>query len=377
MIKKCSHYEVSLIQTALEDAAAALGGWEQYVKSGDKVLLKPNLIAPRRPEEAATTHPEVLRALIRILQARGCQVFVGDSAGGAIGGTAPTAKALMVAGFAQVCDEEGAVLLNFDREGAVPVSSRTKHVGAAFHIARPIVEADVVINVPKLKTHSSAAYTGAVKNTFGCIPGLRKAAYHRDAPDLHVFGEVLADIHLACKVQLNILDGIVGMEGAGPTNGKPRPVGLLLVSDDALALDTVAAQVIGLDPQQLEVLQAAARLGVGEGDPARITLLGDMSTIPHVPFLIPTSYKTIRRAPHWLLPALIDFLRTQPQIDGAICKQCGICRGSCPVDAIDTQFKIDYHKCIDCLCCQELCPHGAVRLVRKNRLARRLIPVKH
>ncbi|MGE5507773.1 MAG: DUF362 domain-containing protein [Chitinophagales bacterium] len=377
-IKKCPVYEVGRVQEALEEAVALCGGWERYVRPGDKVLLKGNLIAPRRPDEAATTHPEVLRALVRALKARGCEVSIGDSAGGAIAGLAPTARALEVAGWARVCAEEGASLVNFDREGTVPVASRTGRLVKEFHIARPVREADVVINVPKLKVHSNGGYTGAVKNTFGCIPGLRKAEYHRLAPSLGEFAELIADIHLACRVTLSVLDAIEGMEGAGPTNGTPKKVGLLLASPDPLALDTVAATMIGLDPAGLDMLQAAARLGVGQGDPGRIRVVGDFGQPPKVEFALPPSVVKgrRRRTPRWLLPALIAFFKTRPEIDLQRCKRCGICRGSCPVKAIDQEMRIDRSACIECLCCQELCPQGAVSLRRVNPVARRLIPLR-
>lgn len=377
-ILRCPSYEVERIQTALEAAMDLLGGWEAYVRAGDKVLLKPNLIAPRRPEEAACTHPAVLRALIRSLNKRGCEVWVGDSAGGAIAGLAPTAQALAAAGWAQACAEEGATLLNFDREGTVPVPSRTGRLVKEFHLARPVCAADVVINVPKLKTHSSGGYTGAVKNTFGCIPGLRKAEFHRMAPELAEFAELLADIHLATRVKLNVLDAIVGMEGSGPTNGTPKEVGLLMVSPDSLALDLLAAKMIGLDPSRLEILQAAARLGVGESDLTRIVVAGDFNAPPPpVEFALPPSVlKGRRRMPRWLLPALIGFFKTRPQIDPGKCRKCGVCRESCPVQAIDGELRIDRRACIECLCCQELCPQGAVRLVRVNPVARALMPVE-
>ncbi|MGE5553388.1 MAG: DUF362 domain-containing protein [Betaproteobacteria bacterium] len=374
VIKRCPEYDAGLIQQALEEAVALVGGWTRFVQRGRRVLLKPNLIAPRRPEQAACTHPEVLRALIRSLKAQGCEVAVGDSAGGAIAGIAPTAQALQVSGWAQVCAEEGATLVNFDREGALAVPSRTGRMAKEFHLARPVVEADVVINVPKLKTHSNGGYTGAVKNTFGCIPGLRKAEYHRIAPELADFAELIADIHLAARVTLNVLDGIVGMEGAGPTNGRPKKAGVLLVSPDALALDVVAARMIGLEPGRLEILQAAARLGVGESDLKAIKVAGDFTEPPRLDFALPPSVVRGRRMPRWLLPAIIAFFRTRPEIDVSRCRRCGICQESCPVKAVDRQLTINRAACIECLCCQELCPQGAVRLVRVHPVARLLFP---
>jgi uncharacterized protein (DUF362 family) len=202
-------------------------------------------------------------------------VWIGDSAGGAIAGISPTASALAAAGYKAVCEEEGARLVNFDREGTRVVPSKTGRFAEQFHIARPVLEADLVINVPKLKVHSNGGYTGAVKNTFGCIPGLAKAKYHAMAPLLPDFAEIIADIHLACRIGLNIMDAVVGMEGNGPTNGDPKQVGLILASADSLSMDIVGSTIIGLDPRSIDILKAAARLSGGEMTTTEVGLVGD------------------------------------------------------------------------------------------------------
>lgn len=169
-------YETDGLIAKLDEGMALLGGWERFARPGMKVLLKVNLIGPKSSDSAAVTHCEFVRAVGRILKGRGCEVWVGDSAGGAIAGIAPTAKGMTVAGYEAVAAEEGFIIKNFEREGTKAVSSADAPE-RVYHLARPAFDADLVINLPKLKTHAAATYTGAFKNLFGCVPGLKNADY--------------------------------------------------------------------------------------------------------------------------------------------------------------------------------------------------------
>lgn len=373
VIKRCQDYQLPALQEALEQGMQQLGGWQRFVRPGQRVLLKVNMIGPVSPEKAATTHPEFVRAVVRAVKACGAEPWVGDSAGGAIAGLAPTARALEVCGFAQVCREEGARLVNFDSEPAATVPSRTGSVFAEFHVARAIVEADVIINLPKFKCHSAQIFTGAVKNLFGALPGLSKAQYHQLAPDVESFGELVADLHQACQVDLHIMDAVVGHEGNGPTAGSPRPVGYLLLSADAVALDSVACRMMGVGPEQVSILKHAAALSVGTMDETAIQLRGDETSPPRVVgWRLPSGRGM--GGPRWLLPRLIRFMRTEPVVDSKRCRHCNLCVESCPVQAIERRSKrIDYGQCIGCLCCHELCQHHAVVLRRVNPLARLML----
>ncbi|MGI6358396.1 MAG: DUF362 domain-containing protein [Bacillota bacterium] len=370
VIKSCRDYQLDRLQQVLDAGMEQLGGWRRFIQPGQKVLLKVNLIGPVSPEKAATTHPEFVRAVVRAVKACGAEVWVGDSAGGAIAGLAPTARALEVCGFASICREEGARLVNFDSEPAVAVPSRTKRVFKEFYVAKAITEADVIINLPKFKCHSAQIYTGAVKNLFGALPGLSKAEYHKAAPDNEAFGELVADLHQACGVDLNIMDAVIGHEGNGPTAGSPKEVGYLLLSADPVALDTVACEMMGVDAEQVSIVRHAARLGLGSMNWENIELRGDETKPPRIPeWRLPTGGHM--RGPRWLLPKLINFMRTQPMVDTRLCRHCNMCVDSCPVEAIDPKSKrIDYELCIGCLCCHELCPQQAVMLRRMNPLAR-------
>lgn len=370
IIQECNSYEMETLIPKINGAVALLGGWDAFVKPGDRVLLKVNLIGPKASGSAAVTHAEFVRAMARILKGRDCQVWIGDSSGGAIAGIAPTARSFKVAGYEQVAVEEGAEIKNFDREGVVCVQPESG-CEEAMHIAKPMFEADVVINLPKLKTHSAQIFTGAVKNVFGCIPGLKKAKYHKMAPDPSDFGQIICDIHKATTIQLHIMDGILAMQGEGPTAGSPYQAGKILVSRDPLALDVVAAKMLGLSLEDVPILETARNRGLGEGCLDRIAIAGDHGQIPRLPrYKLPKRLMGSPKRIGKTLVRVIDFFDTRPRIDLNKCKRCNMCVESCPVHAIDPETKqIDYEACIGCMCCHELCMHQAVELVSQNRVA--------
>ena len=375
IIKQCDDYDIAQMTEAIDSGVALLGGWENFVKSHMKVLLKINLIGPKPPESAAVTHCEFVRAIIRILMRYECEVWIGDSAGGAIAGITPTAGAMNVSGMVRVAAEEGAFIKNFEGEGTVrvePDNGRTEE----YYLAKPLFDADLVINLPKFKTHSMGIFTGAVKNLYGCIPGLKKATYHRQAPDAASLGSVIANINTAIRPGLHIMDGIMAMHKNGPTAGEPYHAGKILISADPLALDTVAASMIGLDISDLPIFEASIKRNIGESTLGNIDVLGDFGSVPPrlKDYKLPKGYgakgkgyKSFNK----IFIKLIDFLKTRPEIDLSKCTDCGSCMESCPVNAIDRLTKtVDYNKCIECMCCHELCMYKAVELKRANRFAR-------
>lgn len=369
IIQECREYGLDTLMQKLNEGIEKLGGWEAFVHPGDRVLPKVNLIGPKSADSAAVTHPEFVRALTRILKQRACEVWIGDSSGGAIAGIAPTARSFKVAGYEKLAREENAIIKNFDSEGVVEVSPKSKY-GEKMYLAKPIFDADVVINLPKLKTHSANIYTGAVKNVFGCIPGLRKAKYHKVAPTPEEFGEVLADIHKSAKFTLHIMDGIMAMQGEGPTAGDVYPANKILMSTDPLALDTVAINMLGMEIGEVPVLAAAMRRGLGESNLENITIDGDYKTVPKLGDLkLPKRYRSSKRYSKALIK-IIDFFETRPSINRKKCRNCNVCVDSCPMGAIHRDTKqIDYKVCIECMCCHELCMYKAVELKKKNIVA--------
>lgn len=379
-ILDCKTYDTDRIKEAIGRGVDLLGGWGPLLGQIKKpqgepvtVLLKINLLSARPADSPVITHPELTRALVRILKEQGCRVWIGDSAGGAIKGAAPTAKAFKISGYEEMARQEGAEIKNFDKEGVVAVKPRSG-ITETMYLAKPLFDADLVINLPKMKTHSMTMYTGAVKNLYGCIPGLKKGEYHRLAPNPKDFGRVIADVHLAAKASLHIMDGITAMEGEGPASGNPYPAGKILVSTDPLALDVTALWMMDMKLSKVPVLQAAMDLGLGEWQKERIEILGDYSKPPALHgFRKPPNFGGARNGAYLAAAAASKFMRAKPTVDLKTCKHCDMCVDSCPAGAIHRDTKaIDYSKCIECMCCHELCPYRALKLTKTNPLFRLL-----
>jgi uncharacterized protein (DUF362 family)/NAD-dependent dihydropyrimidine dehydrogenase PreA subunit len=370
IIKECEDYNTNSVIEKLNSGMALIGGWQAFVKPGMKVLLKVNLIGPKSSETAAVTHSEFVRSITKILKKMDCTVWIGDSSGGAIAGIAPTTQSFEVSGLNKVAKEEGAEIKNFDREGVMECNI-TSEYGDKLYLAKPVFDADLVINLPKFKTHTAGIYTGAVKNVFGFIPGLKKAEYHKLLPDPKNFGTMLADIHENSKIALHIMDGITAMQGEGPTAGDVYQGSKILISTDPLALDTVAAKMIGLDIKDIPILNAARERNLGQWKLENIQICGDYNSPPELKeFKLPKRFNSKKKQNYGGLIKVIDFLKTRPKIKLSLCKQCNMCVESCPVQAIDKETKgIDYSKCIECMCCHELCRYKAVELKKDNVLA--------
>ena len=369
-VLECGDYNIENVTNKLTEGFRLLGGLEAFIQPGMQVLLKINLIGPKGPETGAVTHCEFVRALTRMLLSHGCTVWIGDSAGGAIAGIAPTERGMEVSGMKKVALEEGAEIKNFEKTGIVEINT-PDGIMEKIYLAKPVFEADFVINLPKFKTHSSAIFTGAVKNVFGMIPGLRKAEYHKIAPNPKEFGQVLLDIHKSVKIGLHIMDGIIAMEGEGPTAGKAYPAKKILISTDPIALDAVAAAMVGIGLDDMPILHAYASSGIGEANIDKIMIVGDYSKPPKLKgFTLPKRFGSTKHRSGKALSTVISFFKARPSIDLRLCRQCNTCVESCPVQAIDRKSKsIDYEKCIECLCCHELCMYKAVKLKNDNLMA--------
>lgn len=368
-IQSCKDYEVEQIMACVEAGLRPIGGMQKFVLPGQSVLLKINLIGPKKSEKAATTHPEFVRAVGRLVSAAGGKVFIGDSSGGAIAGMAPTKKSFTVSGIEQMANEEGFTIVNFDEVGPLQVENPENFTKDLF-ITKAVMDVDVVINLPKMKTHSMGVYTGAVKNLYGAIPGLRKAKYHKEAPNPEVFGEVLADIHCAINnMPLHIMDGIVSMQGEGPTAGEPYPAEKILISTDPLALDRIAIEMMGIVPERVNILNAAIKRGIGVWERREIEVIGEFKVLKG--YKLPKGYQSNVVRDYSKVKNVIDFFKVVPSVNKSKCVNCNSCVDSCPVGAIDRTTKlIDYKRCIDCLCCHELCMVEAVDLKSKNQFVR-------
>jgi len=349
-------YRPEHVQETLLRLLEPLGGIAAFVKPGQKVLIKPNLLSGKDPGKAVTTHPEIVRQTILLAQQQGAQVFVGDSPG--IGKAESVARKC---GVMAVIEETGATFLPFEKSQPIKSDEKTfRHL----EVACDALEADVIINLPKLKTHQMMGFTGAVKNMFGLIVGMRKARLHLQAgTDKAFFALMLLELAELFPPQLSIMDAVVAMEGDGPGSGDPVEVGALLASPNALALDTVATKLVGL-PENASWTNRVARDSGREGSHLEeINLYG-----PSLMDLKPMSFRAATTAdinfglPRPIKRMLRNTLTAWPQIEPT-CLNCGHCAKHCPPEAMivgENRVEIDYHNCIRCFCCQELCPYNAI-----------------
>lgn len=365
---KVDGYTGREIEQGIDEALALIGGLAGFVNPGDKVLLKPNMLEGLPPERAVTTNPEIVRAMIRQVKRIGAVPVVGDSPG-----TAGTVKTAERCGILAVCRQEGAELLPFDdtAELAYPGGRMIKK----FTLARRLLEVDKVISLAKMKTHTFMGITGAAKNMFGFIVGVQKAQFHLRMQARREFAGMLIDLAGLVKPVLSVVDGVVGMEGNGPRNGRPYKAGVLLAGANCFAVDIVMATMMGFNPERLPL--AALSLERGLTPPlAGIDLVGNAADL-RFKFVEPRSMLSLTdRMPKWAARLGRSQLTARPAI-GDACVGCGRCAEHCPPQAMTVvggKVHIDYGKCIRCYCCQELCPANAVRLEegRLLKLARRI-----
>ncbi|VVB94208.1 Pyruvate synthase subunit PorD [uncultured archaeon] len=362
---RCQTYDQSSIDAAVEKALELIGGIKSYVKPGDRVLLKINLLTGDVPEKAVTTHPAIVRAMIRQVKAAGGIPQVGDCSGHE---GRPNHKRYITAcrntGIMKVCEEEGAQILHLSAE-SVEVKAQGARIFKSFILSKQVQEADVLISLPKLKTHALTLFTGGVKNNFGCVTGLNKAKMHLRAQDPETFSQMLVDLLGIVHPELTLMDAVVGMEGNGPSNGTPKKVNAILTSIDPVALDAVASKMIGIDPFIVPTTRLAHEQGMGIGDISRIDVLGEnIKDMQIEDFKLPSGTASFFRA-RGLMRFLRGMLVAKPELVRQQCKKCWICMEHCPSGALSKKEgypSFDHKKCIRCYCCQELCPNDAIEL---------------
>lgn len=367
-IKKCSDYNLENVQYAVNEAVALLGGIEKFVKPGQKVLIKPNILSGRRPEDGVCTHPEIVRAVIKLIKPITANIYVGDSPGGF--DVINLDDIYEMSGMVKLCRDEAVQLVKFDQAEIID--------GIPF--AKIISQVDVIINLPKMKTHGLAVLTGAVKNMFGAAIGKYKAESHFKHTRIEDFAHLLVKIFMHVKPALNIMDGIVAMEGDGPAAGKLRNASLVLASADAVALDAVFAELVGVAPESVLTTVYAADMNLGVSKVSDIEILGeplDKSKIDN--FILPQA-SFIYNAPEWTIKIFGKLIKSYPFINRRVCTYCHICEKNCPVTAINIlKSRIDYSKCIFCFCCHELCPYKAIGVRKKimGKLLGFVMKVRH
>jgi len=345
-ISKCNSYDIKEVQNAVDNCLENLCGISSLIKPDDRVLIKPNILLAKAPEEAITTHPSLIEALIKAVKKVDAIPLVGNSPGGLVGNVG---RHWEVTGIEDVCNRLDVEILNFEAGGVY----KKEINGNQYHIAKPVLDADFIINVPKIKTHSLTMLTCAIKNMYGTVPGLTKVDYHKKAPKPLDLAKIVVDLFALTKPGLNIVDGVVGMEGSGAASGDPRKLGMIIASTDAVAVDSLICHILGED-SLIPVNKNACDRGLGEADITKIKVLGDrIETIDDF------KWHSVRIFPLDRIPSL------KPLIDPEICTGCSKCIKSCPMGALSAGTEtpqFNYPECITCMCCGEMCPEKAIKL---------------
>jgi len=370
-VRRCGSYDEARLKDILKESFAALDFTEDLVR-GKNVMIKPNLVLAKKPEFAATTHPAFVKVVAELLHEMGAaSITLGESSGGqynavTMGNTYRTCEMAPLASD---------ILKLNDDFSFVDVRTDGK-VLKNFHAIKPFADADVVIDLCKIKSHTLTGFTCSTKNLFGLIPGIEKFEMHSNFPRIEDFSEMLVDLSsyvMKEKTFLAVCDGILGMEGNGPSHGTPKAANVILASRQTYALDVVAEHIIGFDGVTLHLDKAAER-GLVERDYAKIPLLGD-TDVPVVPFEKPEAGagSILGNLSTFMGGRFAKFFETKPLITDK-CVGCGRCAESCPKHTITIEkhgkkkkARIHRENCIRCYCCQELCPFGAVG-IKQNPL---------
>jgi uncharacterized protein (DUF362 family)/NAD-dependent dihydropyrimidine dehydrogenase PreA subunit len=356
-VTKCNSYDIKEVKTAIDVCMDTLGGLDYYIDPGDRVLLKPNLLQAKPPGEHVTTHPALLEAVINLVKDVKGVPLVGDSPGASVG--RDIERYWRITGLEEVCKRLNVELVNFEAAG----SYRRTQNGKEYFIAKPALDAELLISLPKIKTHGLTLFTGAIKNLYGTVPGYTKIEYHKKAPHPSHFAEILVDIFALNQPCLHIIDGVIGMEGSGPSSGDPRELGMILAGEDGVALDSFICETLGRNPLKIPTNRIAYEQGLGEADLEKIQVLGDIPVIENFRWPPNIAY-TLEMIPRPIARGIMKFWWTRPAIDPKKCKrECKRCIESCPTKALTEGVYIpefDYSDCINCLCCMEMCPQKAM-----------------
>ncbi len=365
-IHEAQSYDADEVHHAVSSALSSLPDLPP-LSPGKTVLLKPNLLsASQPPQNAVNTHFSVIKSVAEYCLEQGCRVRIGDSCGSMSKGS--TQKALNISGINEICEDTGAEPVNFDMTPYKNIQISNGRIIKRINISRSVLDADVIITLPKLKTHGLTLLTGAVKNQYGTVPGKYKKEIHLQAPKPFQLAQAAVDIFSIKIPHLAVMDAIDAMEGNGPSGGDVRHTGLILASLDSVALDAVAGAIIGYAPEEIMTTFLASARGMGNGDWENIKIKGialEKAKVDDFKRPSPGSRKILwRLIPHFLARKVIKHIGpAKPVLIPEKCVLCGECVINCPADAIKIEKKavhFDLSQCIGCYCCNEACPHKAI-----------------
>lgn len=361
-ILRASAYEAKTLASSLERGLSLLGDLDSLFRGNVKVFIKVNLLSPFAPvENAIFTHPYFVREVVKFLKNWNVSIVVGDDI------SLRQGDAFASSGYRAALADCGVALSSLKEKGFREITVKGE-IMDRIHYSQEALEADCLLNLPKLKTHSFTIYTGAIKNMFGLVPHGLRLRCHREHIWSEVFSNALVDIFSVRPPDLNIMDSVVAMEGEGPSSGNPRQIGLILASRDATALDAIAGKIIGLAAERVFTTRHAHRRELGLGKVEEVQVKGELLADVLIPDfkLSAVAVSLFRR--HWpsfLYAYFQEKLAFLPRIKRDSCTGCGDCLQACPTEAIkmlDERAWINPEKCIHCLCCHEVCRFKSVHL---------------
>lgn len=362
-LQKCESYEQESVASAIKALLEPIGGMKAFVKKGDLVLIKPNMLSCKEPERAATTHPSVIEAVIKeCFEAGASEVLVGDSPPAIFGRTEDFWNKT---GFAKATQAAGGELLCFEKDEKANISFKVMGNEVSTSVIKTAFTADVVISLSKMKTHNLTRITGAIKNTFGFIPGFAKALWHKKFTRVDEFTAFIVELAKALPVKLHIMDGIEAMDLQGPASGRVKKNNILIASESPVAVDMAFCKVVKLKPEAVSTISYCKKIGWG------ITSIKDLEFVgTPVENCIVDGYVVPNEPPIYLIPCLIlnlikKLIWTGPNLKPKKCVKCGRCKNICPVkaiDIVDTGAIFDRNLCISCFCCMEVCPVEAIEM---------------
>ena len=363
-IAKVSAYISEDIREAVVRSLDLLGGLEYLISPKSKVFIKINLLSPHSsPERAINTHPAFTKEIVRLLLEQGCDVTIGDDI--------PSKKTdFSLSGYQSIHEDLGVRTVNLKEFGFRKVRLDGSVLSHSY-LSNLLLDSDFVINLPKLKTHSFTSYTGAIKNMFGGIPHGLRLEYHDKFRQQESFSQMLVDVFSYKIPDLNIMDGIISMEGEGPSAGNPRETGVIMASQDAVALDAVASYIVRYNPLNVHTTLVAHERKLGNGNLKAIDILGEDTRTLRLPEFKHSAVAIgllRRKLPQTLYAIIQEQLVLTPEVIKDKCTACEECVQICPVKVIrliDKAAWIEEKMCIHCMCCHEICRFQAIRLKRR------------
>ncbi|MDD5101822.1 MAG: DUF362 domain-containing protein [Endomicrobiaceae bacterium] len=365
----CDNYDdEDNVQNLVDKTIKSLGNISDIIKPKTKILIKPNLLSAYTPNQAVTTHPTIVRAVVRLVKSLGAVPVIGDSPGNLLKGVENVWKQT---GMLDLAREEQVELINFETAGSIEVSISHPTI-KYLHMTKALIDCDGIINIPKLKTHTFMGFTCGIKNFYGCIPGARKIEYHKLAPTQQDFSYLLSEIYrmLKEKVLFTLVDGVIGLEGNGPSlHGEKRKFSIIAGSYDTVTLDTFILNAFGVKNNVF--LKPLKEKQLGNTDLHNIIFVGDKLTkfdFNNIKFPVT---RILNMIPRWLAVCIGKYIGKlfwlKPSVDKEKCVVCLQCVRSCPVKAIsiiEGSIKpfVNRDKCISCFCCHELCTHKAINI---------------